>query len=342
MVAVTGAARGTGRAVARWLADPAHLGACVGIDTEPVAAPGVSWRDADVTDPRMVTSLTGVDAIVHLALDLDPAAPRAAQRADNISGTSVVLTAAAAASVRRVVLVTSAMVYGAQADNPVPLPEDAPLNAVPEVSPLGDLLEIERLAERARRAHPGLDVVVLRPALLVGPDVPVPASGMLDGPRLLFVRGADPHWQFCHVDDLAAAVELAVRARVSGVATVGCEGFLDQSTVEALAGRHRLELSATVAFGTAERLHRVGISPGPASELSYLVHPWVVGSQQLRSVGWRPAYDNADALRSYAQTRPEPLVTGRRVAGAGAAAGATVALVGTAAIVRRARARSKK
>ena len=340
---MTGAARGTGRAVARWLADPAHLGGCIGLDSDQPDLPGVSWRAADVTDPRMVGCLAGVHTLVHLAYDLDPAVDRATQRAANLAAASVALTAAAAASVRQVVLVTSAMVYGAQAGNPVPLPEDAPLAAVPEASPLGDLLELERLAVRARRAHPGLSVVVLRPALLVGPDVPVPAAGMLDGPRLLFVRGADPHWQFCHVDDLAAAIAVAVRGGVQEAATVGCEGWLDQATVESLSGRHRLELSAAVAFGTAERLHRVGISAGPASELAYLVHPWVVGSQQLRALGWQPAYDNADALRSYVQTRPDALVTGRRVAaGAGAAAGATVALVGTAAIVRRARARRKK
>ncbi len=46
-------------------------------------------------------------------------------------GTQTVLTAAAAAGVRRVVLFTSAMVYGALPDNDVPFSEDAELRATP-------------------------------------------------------------------------------------------------------------------------------------------------------------------------------------------------------------------
>ena len=41
------------------------------------------------------------------------------------------------------ILVTSAMVYGAAPDNPVPLPEDSPLGVDHDGSVAGDLLEIE-------------------------------------------------------------------------------------------------------------------------------------------------------------------------------------------------------
>ena len=63
------------------------------------------------------------------------------------------LTAAAAAGVHRVVLCTSAMVYGALPDNDVPLAEDAELRATAEATCVGDLLEIERLGP-ARPAGP--------------------------------------------------------------------------------------------------------------------------------------------------------------------------------------------
>ena len=49
------------------------------------------------------------------------------------------------------ILVTSAMVYGARPDNPVPLPESAPLRADPDGSVAGICLEIEHLAA----ARPG-------------------------------------------------------------------------------------------------------------------------------------------------------------------------------------------
>jgi nucleoside-diphosphate-sugar epimerase len=340
VVAVTGAAEGLGATVAELLGGTGHFRQVIGLDSTRGTADGITWRRGDVRDPRVVESLSGVDAVVHLAVSVEPGLDRTDQRDLNLRGTTVLVTAAAAAGVKRVVLITSAMVYGALADNPVPLPDDAPLRAQPEPSPLGDLLEIERMAERLPRAHPGLEVVVLRPALLVGDGVPAPAGGLLDAPRLLMVRGARPHWQFCHVEDLTAAVDLAARGEVSGPATVASDGWLSQDDVERITGSRRLELPSTMAFGTAERLHRIGLSGGPPSELSYLVHPWAVCSERLRAAGWTARYGNEEALTAYVESRsalPRARI-GRGVAvGAGAAAGATVAIVGTAALVRRAR-----
>ena len=74
-------------------------------------------------------------------------------------GAQTVLTAAAAERIGRVVLLTSAMVYGARPDNPVPLPEDAPLLADADGSVAGDLIEIEELARRSRRVNPGTQVI---------------------------------------------------------------------------------------------------------------------------------------------------------------------------------------
>jgi nucleoside-diphosphate-sugar epimerase len=342
VVGVTGAAGQLGAAVAAALVRSEGIRQVVGLDTVRPAVPGVTWRRADPVDPALAGALRGIDALVHLALDLDAGSDRAVQRTANNRGASIALTAAAAASVRRVVLVTSARVYGAHADNPVPLPEDAPLRAQPENTLLGDLLDIEQLAARARSAYPGVSVSVVRPALLLGPGFEHAAAGLLDGPRLLAVRGARPHWQFCHVDDLGSAVATTLLAGLDGPLTVACDGWLEQAELELALDRRRIELPAPVAFGTAARLHAIGVST-PPSELSYLVHPWVVSSQRLRQAGWRPTHSNLEALAEYVAGRP---VGPRRLRmdakGATAAAGATVALVGTAALIRRARQRRRR
>ena len=106
--------------------------------------------------------------MVHADYDLDTDSDARSRRAFNVRGAQTVLTAAAAGRVGRVVLLTSAMVYGARPDNPVPLPEDAPLSADTDSSVAGDLLEIEQLARRSPRANPGMAVTVVRPAALVG------------------------------------------------------------------------------------------------------------------------------------------------------------------------------
>jgi nucleoside-diphosphate-sugar epimerase len=341
VVAVTGAASGLGAAVAARLVANPDVGKVVGLDDHRGQAVGVTWRVLDIRDPALATRLGKVDTVVHLAVDTTLDGDRRAQGELNVRGTQTVLTAAAATGVRRVVLCTSAMVYGALADNDVPLAEDAPLRAVPDGGLVSDWLEVERLGAQAPRSHPGLHVTVVRPATVVGPGVDSLLTRHFEAPRLLVVRDSQPRWQFCHVDDLASALELAALGTVTGVVTVACEGWLEQEEVELVSGMRRIELPSSLAFGTAERLHRLGVIPAPASDLQYVVHPWVVPATRLREAGWRPAYDNPTALGLLLeQVHGHHALGARRVGRRDAtigAAGAAVAVVGTAALVRAAR-----
>lgn len=346
VIAVTGAADGVGRALAERLAGRADVAKVVAVDDRRGDVAGVTWRVFDLTDPAAVGRLGKVDTVVHLHADVgfDSFRPDR-DRASSLRGTQAVLSVAAATGVRRVVLTTSAMVYGALADNPVPLDEDAPTRALPDGSIVSDLLEMERLARRAPLSHPGLEVTVLRPATVVGPGIDSVLTRHFEAPRLLVVRDSRPRWQFCHVDDLVTGLELAALGHVTGVVTVACEGWLEQSEVEAVSGMRRIELPASLAFGTAERLHRLGLIPAPASDLQYVVHPWVVPATRLRAAGWRPTYDNVTALGVLLdQVSGHHALAARRVGrrdAAVGAAGAAVAVVGTAALVRRARHRRR-
>ena len=355
---MTGAAGPVGSELVRRLAGPGSgVRAVVCVDDRPVPADGRTWRHVDVRGPAVVTALDGCDVVVHAVVPDVPGTtggpddqPRRGRHdadgtdgwAGLVEGARAVLTAAAAAGVARVVLVTSAMVYGAGADNLVPLDEDAPLRALADGPAISALLEVEEIAAAARAVHPGLEVTVVRPAVLVGPRVESVFTRHFEAPRLLVVKGSDPHWQFCHVADLVSALEAAALGRVSGVVTVAAEGFLTQAEVEAATGLRRIELPARLAYGTAERLHRLGMTPAPASELAYTAEPWVVPSTRLRASGWEPAYDNTAALGALVDEKAARAARG----GAGrhlgrdatlGAAGATVAVLGTAAVVRQIR-----
>ena len=348
VVAITGAARGLGHALAVRLAASAAVRRVVAIDDHRGDVVGVTWRLADVRDPALAGRLTGVDVLVHTDLDMAADSDQRSRRAFNVRAAQTVLTAAAAGRVGRVVLVTSAMVYGAHPDNPVPLAETAPLGADSDGNVAGDLLEIEHLARRSPRAHPGMAITVVRPAALVGEGVDTLITRHFESPRLLAVKGCAPRWQFCHLDDLTSALELAVTGEVTGVFAVGCDGWLEEEQVEELSGLRRIELPAGLTFGTAQRLHRIGITPALVSDLHYVVYPWVVDCLVLREAGWRPTYDNEAAFRVLLEQRAgHHALAGRRIARkeatitAAGAAGATVAVIGTAAIVRRARRRKR-
>ena len=342
VIAVTGAADGIGRALVARLAGSADVKKVVALDDRRGDVPGVTWRVVDIRDPQLTSRISDVDVIVHLDIDHSPDTDHRERRAYNVRGAQTVITAAAAVRVRRVILVTSAMVYGAQEGNEVPLPEDSPLAAELDEGIVGDFLEIEDLAAMAPVAHPGMTVTVLRPAALVGSGIDTVVTRHFEAPRLLTVKGTAQRWQFCHVDDLVTALELAVSGEISGRLAVGCEGWLEPEEVEEITGRRRFELPAAITFGTAQRLHRIGVTPAPATDLHYVVYPWVADCATLRTAGWKPSRDNAESLHALLEeVAGRHALVGRRLARKEAtmatAAGATVAVIGTAAIVRRAR-----
>ncbi len=313
-----------------------------------IAVPAVPDATTDQTepgdDPAAAGRLDGDDDTDHhggspdepvpVVVPVVPAVP--AGRA--VLAAQTVLTAAAAANLRCAVLVTSAMVYGAGESLAVPVDEDAPLLALPDGRVLRDLLDVERVADLAR-AHRGLQVCVVRPAALAGPGVDSAVTRYFEAPRLVTVRGAPMRWQFCHLDDLVSALVVLARRAEGGVATVGCEGWLSQGEVQRLSGRGSVELPESLAYGAADRLHRLGLTPVPPGQLRYVTRSWVIPSTTLRDAGWRPAHDNADCLAAVLdQAAGHVAVAWRRIgrretATLAGAAGATVAVVTTAAIV---------
>ncbi len=303
------------------------------------------WRLIDPTNPAGVRALRGVDVAVWVAAETDLQSALRARPNDRrdlvVRTAQTLVTAAAAAGVPRFILVTSAKVYGASADNPIPLPEDAQLNGVRDGGVVGDLLAVEDVVEDARRVHPGLSITVMRPAALVGPGIDTVVTRHFEAPRLLTVKGANPAWQFCHVDDLASGVRVVAERDLGPVLTVGAPGWLSQEQVEALTGMRRIQLSETTALGTAARLHRFGVLPAPASELAHALYPWVIDSARLRAAGWCAAYDNETCVGAMLESiKGRHAVAGRRVDRMDAALGAAsaaVALVSTAAVLRRAR-----
>lgn len=237
------------------------------------------------------------------------------------------------------VVITSARVYGARPDNPVPLTEGDPIRPNPDAGLAMDLVAVEDVVERARSTYPGVRFVLVRPAEVVGDGVDSPVSRHFAAPRLLTIRDTEPLWQFVHVDDLASAVATIVRTAPAPVVNVAADGWLTQEQVEDVSGMRRIEVARSIAVGTAQRLHQIGLLRSPAADLDFVTHPWVVDTRVLRDAGWVPAHDNEACLRTLLKGVDAfsiGLPTVRKDAALGAAS-AAVAMVATAAIMRRRR-----
>jgi nucleoside-diphosphate-sugar epimerase len=253
------------------------------------------------------------------------------------------LEAAGTTGLRKVVYPSSATVYGAHPDNDFPLTEESPLRANPDFSYAAHKLETERLLVDFKASHPDLVVTVLRPAIVFGAHVENFISRMLEAPRVLAVKGYEPPLQFVHEDDVASALDLAVRTDLEGAYNVAADGWVTAREVLDLSRRRRVEVPEAVAFTVTERLWRARLTFSPPGMLHYAMHPWVVDNTKLKAQGWKPACSNREALVETLEAHRGWVTLGRarvrkeallRTAAALGAAGAL-------ALVRRARRREE-
>ena len=173
VVAVTGAAGYLGQQLLARLEREDGVKHIVAIDIHPVpdTGPKVTSLRQDVTEPLEQTFRRhGVEAVVHLAFVLRQGRDRRANRRVNVGGAASVLQACDAAGVRRIVALSSSTVYGAHADNPIRLDEDAPCRPPRAFHYAWDKADSERLLQGYAEAHPDTVVSILRGCVVMGPS----------------------------------------------------------------------------------------------------------------------------------------------------------------------------
>jgi nucleoside-diphosphate-sugar epimerase len=312
-VVLSGAADSLGRRVA------AALGRLEGVERI------ISLDEHDLHGADLKVRIEGADAVIHLSGGVDE--------------TRALLDAAGAVAATHVVLMSSATAYGAWANNPVPLTEDAPLRPNPDLDFAVRAAERERLANDWKHEHPGATVAVLRPAVPLAED----ASGWLArGLReTSAVRPAgpdDPPGQYVHLDDVTTAIVLALTKRLDGPFNVSPDRWIAGDQLRALAGVPRVRVPERVARRLAWLRWRLDPASAPPGLLPYTMHPWVVANDRIKAAGWVPTFSNEEAY--VAGHRPTPWATvspqrRQEIALAGLGAAVLGVVAGVVALFRR-------
>jgi nucleoside-diphosphate-sugar epimerase len=206
------------------------------------------------------------------------------------------------------------MVYGAYDNNPVPLTEDAILRPDVEFVYARQLAAVEVLADQWRVADSARTVTVLRPVVTMAADggTSALAAAIAAGSGQRFGE-ADPPAQFLHLDDLAAAVALAVDRRLDGVYNVAPDGWIEGERVRALAGsRPRVKLPDRIAKTVAGLRWRFQRGPIPPGLWPYTRAPWVIANDRLKAEGWRPTVTNEQAYVEGTEARWWTMISPKR------------------------------
>ncbi len=301
-VVLTGASGPLGQRVAAALASQDGV--------EVVVVESIAHPSAD-TPPGGDSGLDSADVVVDLgSSDYDR---RASHRESATELAAATLASADLLAADQVVFVSSAMVYGASPNNPVPLIEEAVLRPDVDFVFARQLASAEELVEQWRRARPGRVTSVLRPVVALAEDGTSRLAGALVAGLGQRFAEQDPPAQFLHLDDLASAVVLAVRRRLDGVYNVAPDGWIAGERVRALSGeRPRLQLPErwTEVLGRLRwNLLRGPIPPGLRS---YTREPWVVSNGRLRAEGWVPTVTNEQAYVEGTEGRWWTMVSPKR------------------------------
>ncbi|HVU02736.1 MAG TPA: NAD-dependent epimerase/dehydratase family protein [Polyangiaceae bacterium] len=312
VVAVTGAASFLGRNLVGFLEEDPGVRRIVSVDVEAPRSAGQKTRvyDVDLTQPAAedrvgeLFAAEAVDTVVHLAFLSSPSHATAWAHELESVGTMHVLNACRRAHVRKIVLRSQTLLYGAHPTNPNFLTETHPLRARQGEPYLGDKIEAEREVLSYADPEKGRTVTVLRTAHVLGPTVQSYLTRYLSRRVVPTVLGFDPLIQLLHEADAVAAFKIAVDRDVPGIFNIVGDGVLPLSTVVKLAGRLALPLPRAALSPIVSALWFGQLAEAPATFLDYLQYLCVAdGDRARRILGFSPAYTTREALLDFASAQ---------------------------------------
>jgi UDP-glucose 4-epimerase len=318
VVAVTGATTHLGAELLRRLDDDPRCARVLSLGIQPPAlAPNtkVDHVRVDLTRPTVdgeiatLLDRNRVDTVVHGAFLSHPT--HDTDRAHELEdvGTMHVLNACARVHPRRVVVVSSTLVYGALRDNPHYLTEEAPLRGDRAPHPsrfITDKVRVDAQAQRFAREHAATATCILRFAPTLGPSVSNLFTRFLSRPAVPVMMGHDPLLQFVHEQDAAWALARAVDSDATGAFNIVGKGVLPYTTVLALLGRVPVPVPQLVARPLASMLWATQLAIMPPSLLDYLIYTCVAdGARASRVLGFQPRFSIKRTLLDFLGVAPE-------------------------------------
>jgi UDP-glucose 4-epimerase len=299
-VAITGISGNLGRALARLLHKRERV---IGIDRRPFLGrpKDMEVHQLDIRKKKCedVFRKGNVGALIHMGIMHDPRMSRDDHHTFNVMGTKNVLDYCAKYGVKKVVVLSSANVYGPSPDNSNFLVEDAPLMASARFSEVRDLIEVDMFAQSFIWRHSEIETVILRPVHIVGPHIKNAPSNYLRLPRPWTLAGFDPMVQLIHFEDVCRALEMALKPGVRGVFNIVGPGEVPLSSIFRELGSRPIPVPSPFARPLLDRMFRYHLTNFPPGELDHIQFLCAVdGSRAAREVGWTPAHSLRETIRA--------------------------------------------
>jgi UDP-glucose 4-epimerase len=300
-IVITGIAGRLGRLLARRLHRDGKS-RVVGIDRRPFLG-----RPKDIEHVRVdlrtkkardVFRAGDVDALVHMGVMHNPRQPVAEHHSWNVAGTAQLFEYCQTYAVPKVVVLSSANVYGPRPDNAQFLTEDAPLMGSQAFPDIRDLIEVDHLASSFFWKARAVETVILRPVHILGSVRNAP-SNYLRLPVVPTLLGFDPMVQVIHELDVVEAIACALRPGVRGIFNVTGPGELPLSAILRELERPVLPFPHPIARPLLSALWRFGATSFPVPELDFIRYVCMVDGARARAdLGFHPRFSLKETIRA--------------------------------------------
>jgi len=270
------------------------------------------WFPADVAhhriDPlrsvaRNVFADPALSAIIHLGVVHDPHVNRAEAHSRNLLVFERVVDYALKYKIPKLILLSSDNTYRPRAENARFPTEQAPLLAGRRFSDTQTLVERHRYAQSCFWRAPELELVILRPANILGTVRNAP-SNYLRLPVVTTLLGFDPMVQAVHQEDVVTAIERALAPGVRGIYNIAGPPPIPLSRVLSILDRRTVSIPYTLARGGLSSLFRLGVSQFPSPELDFIRFVCMVDdSAARRELEYEPSYGLEETLHAVDEER---------------------------------------
>ena len=307
---MTGVSADLGGRFARQIAAEPSVARVIGVDVVP--PPGdlgpVGFVRADIRNPVIAKVIAGqdVDTVVHLSVR--PAGGRGAGRSSvkehNVIGTMQLLAACQKApGLERLVVRSSAAVYGCSSRDPAMFTEDMDARRLPRSGFAKDVLEVEGYVRGFARRRPDVSVTMLRPTHLLGRHAESPLGQYFTLPVVPTPMGYDARLQFLHENDFLDVLTHATVDGVHGTFNVAGAGVLVLSQALRRLGRPAVPVPVFMLDSLGSALKQAGI-PAPDRELAaYLTFGRGLDTTRMRTMlGFTPTYTTESAFADFARS----------------------------------------
>jgi UDP-glucose 4-epimerase len=300
-IVITGIAGRLGRLLARRLHRDGRWHV-VGIDRRPFLGRPKDIEhiqvDLRTKKARDVFRSGDVDALVHMGVMHNPRQSEGEHHSWNIGGTMRLLEYCHRYKVPKVVVLSSANVYGPRPDNAQFLSEDAPLMGAQDFPEIRDIIEVDHLASSFFWKAREIETVILRPVHILGGVRNAP-SNYLRLPVIPTLLGFDPMVQLIHEADVVDAIVCSLRPGVRGIFNVTGPGELPLSAILRELGRPVLRFPHPFAKPLLGALWRFGATSFPVPELDFIRYVCMVdGSRARKELGFRPRHSLKETIRA--------------------------------------------